>query len=1510
MAEQTQTNITAYGRPKSSREGGSTVINYTVNGGGYGSSNINARSATINRIKSELIDTNILNAGTGNFVYLVATDGTISTLRGTDLNYQSGYIDELQVSKLKAHELTMNEPTDIAKITTIFNEYLQGKEIVTDYLTVNKAAHFFEVVIDKIKSVGGTIINTACNSTIDYVQGLDANDELTDNPIKYRCYFKRTQDDGTHITNDWMVNDQAICQACNLVPGASYDKGTHYYWRLVVGRNNEEAPVYVNFNTGEVDDESTTQPDYFVVFKYGEGTSVIFTYDKTIGNDGGTPVKKTVTAYTSSSDIATDMTVTSDGIELKIEDTIHGLTVLPDEEIVGQSTDVDGIATNITQKPVMMGGGDATFSFETMSPTRLNVAFVFDDGTIEFHPIGSIIEEYNANHVGDQNYTALNPDTDYLTEYSVGILSEKNINFVSITSDEVNVWNSCHWIDLGNGTGEYDIPQHIIDDPVESDFNMAPVAGDNIVQLGYRYTQLPGYENTQAWKDAHVDEVSRASAIIIAAYKTPDGGGTVNGRVIKPIVPPSYAQYQNITSFSLYAYRGTYMDASGGYFKGNLVSESGDIINIDDQLSVDVNYYQIVPQENPITAPQNSSKYAYFKVLHVYNGVGSILDATELNAEDEYQNKIYTLKVNNTRYFPIDNQNYFRVTINAGDSGELDCKLYLNNVLKDEQVLSIIDFGSVTDGVNGNYSDFVYKGNNSPTGAPSPLPANEQSSWDYIVNEGHTNGWSKATPTGHTYIWMTQRDNVGTQSGWNYGDWQPAIRITGEDGKPGKDSQEIEFIYLLSKNPIEWSDTGSTGINPHYWNAGSPADRNGNSFIDDDYLGPTGISNWVDNPIGVSNSYMYEYVSQRLSTWASDGVTSYWNNSQFTTPALWSKYGQEGKDGDGVEYIFASYHMAPLPEEGYPGYDDNAGKTFTEDDFYPAGWYDDPVSPTVSNPYVFVSQRKQTDGKWITPATGVVGTPWSTPAIWSKYSKDGNNGATGSQGEPGDNGIVDKLVPVEQLFEVRTTSTDDYSGIVSKLYANLRYKVYHVEGDTVSPVTGEALSKDYSIRAYVRTVSVATRKEFNLQVSTGTAGFRISSNQYMLTDGSSNLYMTNMLEYMGYPESISTDYRTLSESSQAGSYLPIEIRVELLVKNPSTGVINVVTDTKTLPVIFKAGHVFEVTDSALNTAFFGSWNGSTGIVNGMASLRMDMQGIETNVSTLQSGMTGLQSDYSAFKQSSTQFQTKVESDYYTATGAPSITYSVIDQRAGSISASTQTDIQGRLLRTGIDIQGATGTQGGTIKLQADKVTFSNSAGTITNKISIDPTTGTLKATDGNFSGTVNAATFYSSAYNIPSTVSSIDMGATGTTIYNQYLKQGQTSTVTDVYLPDPLSYNGLEIKFFCFTTSNPNDFIGDTRYCIRIHRPSSGDRAALRVRGTSFTAAYFNKTQLGQLYVGTRGTTDSAYEQIWLENIAVPMTGADYIDIMPNTLCTMKSISGRWYQITGANANLGYLDIN
>ena len=551
-------NTTTYGKPKSSGSGnGKTVINYNVNANTNTSGNINARSATINNILADYIKANKIDSAYGNVTYLISSDGTIGTLRGDTLTYGAGDIRNLSSDAITAHELSMKGPDDFANISNIFNNYLQSREITTDYLTVNKSFHAFEMIIDKIKSVGGTILNTATSCILDYVQTLDASKNITNIPTNvkyYRCYWKATDDTGNETSNDWLEHDQAISQNCHLVSGQNHNAGNHYYWRVVdeVSQNT----CYVNFNTGEGGPAITTQPPYKIQFSPIEGS--LFTYDNGGTSEGTYPTLVHITNWDPSSEITGDWDDTN--YELTIQDTAHGLQLIPPERVVIPGGGADG--SDITE-PYFISAGKFTFS--TTKKAKLNFAVYFDDDTIEYHTYPSEIDPNDLdNATGDYYYYDSENDR-YIFNFEI-IGGEAYAVKITITSDEVNIWHSCHWIDLSNVSGYYDEPTHL-----ENTYDMDPQPNDNLVQLGYQYTELTsseladlGYDSSrtdaagqsltteynnatdkQAWKDAHIDEVSRASAIIIAAFKTPDQGNLIQN--IRPVIPPSYAQYQDIT---------------------------------------------------------------------------------------------------------------------------------------------------------------------------------------------------------------------------------------------------------------------------------------------------------------------------------------------------------------------------------------------------------------------------------------------------------------------------------------------------------------------------------------------------------------------------------------------------------------------------------------------------------------------------------------------------------------------------------------------------------------------------------------------------------------------------------------------------------------------------------------------------------------------------------------------------------------------------------------------------
>ena len=95
--------------------------------------------------------------------------------------------------------------------------------ITTDYLTVTKQAHFFNLTIDEIKSVGGQIILSAANATIDFATQMGGQYVLA----------WRITDENKGIGNQFKVNDQIICQTFNLTQTNGTGYINKYYWAVV-----------------------------------------------------------------------------------------------------------------------------------------------------------------------------------------------------------------------------------------------------------------------------------------------------------------------------------------------------------------------------------------------------------------------------------------------------------------------------------------------------------------------------------------------------------------------------------------------------------------------------------------------------------------------------------------------------------------------------------------------------------------------------------------------------------------------------------------------------------------------------------------------------------------------------------------------------------------------------------------------------------------------------------------------------------------------------------------------------------------------------------------------------------------------------------------------------------------------------------------------------------------------------------------------------------------------------
>lgn len=110
--------------------------------------------------------------------------------------------------------------------------------LITDYLEVRMKAIFEELVINKTSTIGGKeIISPAGGVVAHKVEEAT----VTYNNVSqkaYRCYFLAEQD-GDAVDNDFAVGDQVRSESFNVRKGTYHKVGNHFYWRLVIGRDEE-----------------------------------------------------------------------------------------------------------------------------------------------------------------------------------------------------------------------------------------------------------------------------------------------------------------------------------------------------------------------------------------------------------------------------------------------------------------------------------------------------------------------------------------------------------------------------------------------------------------------------------------------------------------------------------------------------------------------------------------------------------------------------------------------------------------------------------------------------------------------------------------------------------------------------------------------------------------------------------------------------------------------------------------------------------------------------------------------------------------------------------------------------------------------------------------------------------------------------------------------------------------------------------------------------------------------
>lgn len=147
-----------------------------------------------------------------------------------------------------------------------------------DVLDVRQQMHVTELIIERAKSVGGTLVVSPANMEVGSVEWLSAETggvvleqtEANRGLVKaFKCYFVNT-DGETTITNEWDVDDQAFCRTWNIREGVTHNFRNKYYWRLVT-EVGEDYIVLSNDPTNPTGADSITRGSDFIKVTKPEG---------------------------------------------------------------------------------------------------------------------------------------------------------------------------------------------------------------------------------------------------------------------------------------------------------------------------------------------------------------------------------------------------------------------------------------------------------------------------------------------------------------------------------------------------------------------------------------------------------------------------------------------------------------------------------------------------------------------------------------------------------------------------------------------------------------------------------------------------------------------------------------------------------------------------------------------------------------------------------------------------------------------------------------------------------------------------------------------------------------------------------------------------------------------------------------------------------------------------------------------------------------------------------------
>lgn len=199
---------------------------------------------TIQKIQQQISSLQNGNGGTGAGLTTtqvknqVATEGSKHFISKINDDTAKGTVTWEKIQKLLSGLLVGNSNSENGGSWTPDGE--GRSHLITDYLEVRMKAIFEEIVVKKTSTIGGKEIISPAGGVVAHKVEVVTVTYNNVSQKAYRCYFLAEQE-GDAVDNDFAIGDQVRSESFNVRKGTYHKVGNHFYWRLVIGR--DEDPV-------------------------------------------------------------------------------------------------------------------------------------------------------------------------------------------------------------------------------------------------------------------------------------------------------------------------------------------------------------------------------------------------------------------------------------------------------------------------------------------------------------------------------------------------------------------------------------------------------------------------------------------------------------------------------------------------------------------------------------------------------------------------------------------------------------------------------------------------------------------------------------------------------------------------------------------------------------------------------------------------------------------------------------------------------------------------------------------------------------------------------------------------------------------------------------------------------------------------------------------------------------------------------------------------------------------